>query len=147
MEEKKVKSGRKNLHQIFAVSILALFLVSGICTEWIQTDTFISCVENIVSFSETEDVLSIAEPKQSLLGDVCTIEQSVSRLASVSAKKDQVQRNGQRFLGTIQYITAVPASDIRLYSEIECVHFVQTHSQQVILSYIQKQDGKKDLFA
>ena len=76
MEEKRVKSGRKNLHQIFAVSILTLFLASGICTEWIQTDTFISYVENIVSFSETEDVLSIAEPKQSLLGDVCTIEHS-----------------------------------------------------------------------
>lgn len=146
MEEKREKSGRKKLHQILAVSLLTLFLISGICTEWIQTDTFISCVENMVSFSRTEDVLSIAEPKQSLLGDVCTVEQSVSRFVNVSAKKDHVQRNGQRFLWNISYIEAVPASGIRLHSGMECVHFVQTHSQQVILSYMQRQDGKKDLF-
>lgn len=146
MEHRTMRFGNKKLHSVFAVIFLAVFLISGINTEWTQADTFISHMENMQSFSEGADVLSISMPEQEILGDVCISEPPVLRIENVSAKREGVGRDAQRGFFTLLCMLVQLLWGICLAYGVEWIGFSRTHSQRIILSYIQKQDGKKNGF-
>ena len=155
MEHRTMRFGNKKLHPFFAVIFLAVFLISGISAEWTQADTFISHMENMQSFSEGADVLSISEgadvlsisvPGQEILGDVCISEPPMLRIENVSTKREGASRDAQRGFLIFLCILAQLLSGICLICGVEWMGLSRTHSQKIILSYMQKQDGKKNHF-
>ncbi len=145
MKHKKAKF--RNVHRFVSAVILTMFLFSCVGTEWSQTEGFLCVVENALSFSGEGDVLSIAEPGESLLGDICTISRPSSKTDSVSSAKKLVQRNRFRILGAGDVLCkSFYLSPVRGEC-VKCLSVRQTYSSRFILSYIQNQDGKKGLFA
>ena len=146
MEHRTMRFGNKKLHSFLAVIFLAVFLISGISAEWTQADTFISHMENMQSFSEGVDVLSISVPGQEILGDVCISEPPVLRIENVSTKREGASRDAQRGFLIFLCVLAQLLSGICLICGVEWMGLSRTHSQKIILSYMQKQDGKKNHF-
>lgn len=125
---------------------LALFLLSGMEAEWSQADGVLSCVKNAVSFSKAEDVLTLLEPKEEPTGDVCILEKPALRVGNTSVSKKQEEKNRVRMPVLGQSMAGMPCFGTSFSGSVDSPFYEGTYSSRIILSYMQEQDGKKDLF-
>lgn len=143
MKQNNMKSGKKLYQKGIIVCFLFIFLLSGIGLKWNQADAFLSCVENSISISKDGDVLFIEQPHQILTEDFNLNQQTLSRLDTISSQKGLSEQKSQRIIFTMLFYALLLGVVVFLRFRITELLTTPTRTQQYILSYIQKKDGKK----